>query len=83
MWVEWRGPCTRPCPDTESGHGQDVHLDLGDTAGPCTEMCPEGEEEIWVPLRRAYAGLPAATGSHVLLHPTRSPTYLAHASCLT
>lgn len=58
---------------TPSGGGQDGHLDLGDAAGPCTDMCPAREEEIWAPSRRTYAGLPAATGSHVL----RRPDYFA------
>lgn len=61
----------------KSGRGWDVHLDLGDTAGPCTAMCPAREDEICGPLQRAYAGLPAASGSHVLLHPTGSPNYFA------
>lgn len=83
MWVEQEGLRTSPLPDMKSGRGQDVYLDLGDAAGPCTEMCLEREEEIWGPLWRAYAGLPAATGSRVFLHPTGSLNYSAHASCLT
>lgn len=41
------------------------------------------EEEIWGSSRRAPAGLPAATGSRVLVHPAGSADCFARASCLT